>query len=192
VVDFHSGGKTLDFLPMAVSHILDDAEQDARSAAAARAFGAPYTARLREIDDSGMLDGAAERAGKTFVTTELGGGGTTTPARVQIACDGLARLLAHQGLLATAPPPGSTRALDLSDPAGFHFAPGPGLFEPLAHLGDTVTPGMPLARVYPIEDIAAPPVPIIAAVAGLVAARHVPGLVQPGDCAFVIGSVDTA
>lgn len=192
ILDFHSGGKTLDFLPMAVSHILDDPEHDARCAAAARAFGAPYTARLREIDDSGMLDGAAERAGKTFVSTELGGGGTTNPLLVQLASGGLLRLLAHAGLLAAAPPGPPTRALDLSDPAGFHFPATGGLFEPLVHLGETVTAGQPLARIYPIDDLSASPTPLTAARAGLISARHVPGLIQPGDCAFVIGTAGDA
>lgn len=187
ILDFHSGGKTLDFLPMALSHILDDAEHDARCAEAARAFAAPYTARLREIDDSGMLDGAAERAGKTFVTTEIGGAGTCTPASVQIAKDGLRRVLGHIGLMPEAPT-APTTPLDLSDPEGFHFATHAGLLNPLATLGDTVAQGQPLAQIYDPEDLAAAPKSITANRAGLLAARHVPGLIKPGDCAFVIGT----
>ena len=189
VVDFHSGGRTLDFLPMAVSHILDDPGQDARCAAAARAFGAPWTARLREIDDAGMLDGAAERAGKTFVSTELGGAGTATPASIRGASAGLARVLAHAGLLAPAGLlPGASRALDLADPEGFHFAETFGLFEPLAALGDTAEAGEVLARIWPPEALDAGPATIRARRAGLIAARHVPGLIRPGDCAFVLGT----
>lgn len=187
VLDFHSGGKTLDFLPMALSHILDDSEHDARCANAARAFAAPYTARLREIDDSGMLDGAAERAGKTFVTTEIGGAGTCTPASVAIARAGLRRFLSHIGLM-PAPEPAPSTALDLSDPDGFHFAEHAGLLNPLVTLGDTITSGQSLAQIYAPEDISAAPRSITAQRGGLLAARHVPGLIKPGDCAFVIGT----
>ena len=190
VLDFHSGGKTLDFLPMAVSHILDDPEQDARCATAARAFSAPWTARLREIDDTGMLDGAAERAGKTFVTTELGGGGTATARSAGIAHAGLTRLLAFHGIYRADYTPAPSRALDLSDPAGFHFATHRGLFHPQADLGDTVEEGQTLAHIYHPEDLEAAPKQIRAARPGLLAARHVPGLIQPGDCAFVIGTDD--
>ncbi|MBF9043382.1 N-alpha-acetyl diaminobutyric acid deacetylase DoeB [Rhodobacterales bacterium HKCCE4037] len=190
VLDFHSGGKTLDFLPMAVSHILDDPEQDARCATAARAFSAPWTARLREIDDTGMLDGAAERAGKTFVTTELGGGGTATVRSAGIAHAGLTRLLAYHGIYRADYTPAPSRALDLSDPAGFHFATHRGLFHPQADLGDTVEEGQTLAHIYHPEDLEAAPKQIRAARPGLLAARHVPGLIQPGDCAFVIGTDD--
>jgi N-alpha-acetyl-L-2,4-diaminobutyrate deacetylase len=38
VLDFHSGGRTLDFLPYAASHLLDDKEQEARCCAARDAF----------------------------------------------------------------------------------------------------------------------------------------------------------
>ncbi len=188
IADIHSGGKTLDFLPMAVSHILDDAEQDARCARAARTFSAPYTARLREIDDTGMLDGAVERAGKTFVTTEIGGGGTTTPDLIKIAYDGLRRCLAAAGICAADLPPAPSRALDLSDPGGFHFATHAGMLRPHVALGEAVARHQILAEIYPLDDLEAAPKILRAQKAGLLAARHVPGLIKPGDCAFVIGT----
>ncbi|WP_224813721.1 succinylglutamate desuccinylase/aspartoacylase family protein [Hasllibacter sp. MH4015] len=188
IIDIHSGGKTLDFLPMAVSHILDDAEQDHRCASAARAFSAPYTARLREIDDTGMLDGAAERAGKTFVTTELGGGGTATFQSAEIAISGLRRALAFHGIYDWPYAPRPSRALDLSDPDGFHFATHGGLLHPKVALGDTVEHHQPLAHIYDINDMQTVRKAIHAQRPGLIAARHVPGLIKPGDCAFVIGT----
>ncbi|ABD53766.1 succinylglutamate desuccinylase/aspartoacylase domain-containing protein [Jannaschia sp. CCS1] len=188
VIDIHSGGKTLDFLPMAISHILDDAEQDARCAAAARSFGAPWTARLREIDDAGMLDGAAERASKTFVTTEIGGAGTATPQSAEIAIAGLRRVLAHHMTYDWPAAPAPSRALDLSDPGGFHVATHGGLVHPLVALGDTIEPGQPLAHIYNTSDLETVRKTIYAQRAGRLAARHVPGLIKPGDCAFVIGT----
>lgn len=188
VIDIHSGGKTLDFLPMAISHILDDRDQDSRCATAARAFSAPWTARLREIDDTGMLDGAAERAGKIFVTTEIGGAGLTTPESTRIAIEGLRRVLACHRIADWPFVPARSRALDLSDAQGFHFATHDGLFHPLVALGDAVTRDQPLAHVYDTRDMRMPGRSIVANRAGIVAARHVPGLVKPGDCAFVIGT----
>ena len=41
VLDFHSGGRTLDFLPFAAAHILDDKTQEAACMAAMQAFNAP-------------------------------------------------------------------------------------------------------------------------------------------------------
>ena len=39
VVDIHSGGKTLDFVPFAAAHVLPDKAQEARCAAAMREIG---------------------------------------------------------------------------------------------------------------------------------------------------------
>src|SRR5439155_7033394 len=50
VLDIHSGGKTLQFLPFAAAHRLPDREQEARCIAAMRAFAAPYSIMLLEID----------------------------------------------------------------------------------------------------------------------------------------------
>jgi N-alpha-acetyl-L-2,4-diaminobutyrate deacetylase len=188
ILDFHSGGKTLHFLPMAISHILDDPEHDHRCATAARSFSAPYTARLREIDDTGMLDGAAERAGKTFVTTEIGGAGMTTPETAEIAINGLRQVLANHVIYDWPAAVIPSRALDLSDPEGFHFARHRGLFHPKVSLGDTVERHQTLAHIYDPENLETLPKPIHAARPGLIAARHVPGLIKPGDCAFVIGT----
>ena len=100
VLDFHSGGRTLEFLPFAAAHVLDDKMQEDRCFAAVKAFGAPYSMRMLEIDAVGMYDTAAESLGRVFVTTELGGGGTSTPRTVGIARRGLDNFLAHCGILA--------------------------------------------------------------------------------------------
>ena len=79
VLDIHSGGKTLEFLPFAAYHELEDKAQQKACAAATLAFAAPYYLSLIEIDAGGMYDTQAETMGKVFVSTELGGGGTTSP-----------------------------------------------------------------------------------------------------------------
>ena len=99
VVDIHSGGKTLDFVPFAAAHVLPDKEQEARCAAAMQAFNAPYSMMMREIDAAGMFDTAAETMGKIFVSTELGGGGGATARSAQIAKRGVRNVLKHVGIL---------------------------------------------------------------------------------------------
>ncbi|WP_177486089.1 succinylglutamate desuccinylase/aspartoacylase family protein, partial [Pseudomonas sp. F16(2018)] len=42
VLDIHSGGRTLDFLPFAACHVLPDKAQQARCEAGMQAFAAPY------------------------------------------------------------------------------------------------------------------------------------------------------
>jgi N-alpha-acetyl-L-2,4-diaminobutyrate deacetylase len=100
VLDIHAGGRTLDFVPFAAMHVLENREQEARCERAMRAFGAPYSMRMLELDSVGLFDTAAEAAGKVFVSTELGGGGTSTAASVAIAERGVRGFLEHAGVLA--------------------------------------------------------------------------------------------
>ena len=80
VLDIHSGGKTLQFVPFAAAHVLPDKVQQAKCVAAMKAFNAPYGMMLLELDSVGMYDSAAEEMGKIFLSTELGGGGSATAA----------------------------------------------------------------------------------------------------------------
>ena len=187
VLDYHSGGKTLDFLPYAAAHYLDDADQQAACVAAMRAFGAPWSMMMREIDAVGMFDTTVEQQGKVFVTTELGGGGTATAATVSIALRGARNVLRHAGIL-SGPVDGvdDSRMLDMPDDACFHFAPQGGLLHPLVDLGQDVAEGQPLACIWPVDRTGIAPVTVCANRPGLLAARHFPGLVQTGDCLAVV------
>lgn len=186
VLDFHSGGKTLDFLPFAASHILDDSEQMARCRAARDAFNAPFSIEMREIDALGMYDDAAEGQGKTFVTTELGGGGTATPETVRIARKGLHNLLIHAGIMHGTLDIAPSRMLTQPDDDCFHFADTGGLIEFSVTLGDTVRKNDDIAHIWPVHYTGRPPRTIKAQMDGMLTARHHPGLVLAGDCIAVL------
>ncbi len=188
VLDFHSGGKTLEFLPFSACHQLDDKTQERRNEAAMQAFHAPYTLKMLEQDASKMYDTQAESKGKVFVTTELGGGGTTTPYTVDIARRGLTNFLIHADILKgeLSPCPEGTIQLRMSDDQSFIFCQHAGLLEPCVSLGDTVKEGDLMARIHIIERTAMPPYDYNAPTDGLVIARHFPSLAKMGDTLYVI------
>ncbi|WP_340263723.1 N(2)-acetyl-L-2,4-diaminobutanoate deacetylase DoeB [Sulfitobacter pontiacus] len=188
VLDFHSGGKTLDFLPFAACHTLDDPDQQARCRAARDAFNAPFSVEMREIDALGMYDDAAEVMGKTFVTTELGGGGTATPETAQIARTGVRNLLIHAGILQGQPVTAPSRMLSQDDDRCFHVTNHGGLVDFNVTLGDTVAEGDLIARLWDSQHTGLPPREIRAQMGGIVIARHHPGLAQPGDCLAVLAT----
>lgn len=192
VVDFHSGGKTLDFVPFACAHYLDDADQQAACVAAVQAFNAPYTMMLRELDAVGMYDTAVEAQGKVFVTTELGGGGTATARSTRIAHKGLRNVLIHAGILSGEVDLAPSQMLDMPSDACFHIATEGGMFEPMVDLGEQVEAGTPIARIWDTQHSGRAPIELHAQRGGLLAARHFPGLIQPGDCIAVIADVRAA
>ena len=191
VLDLHSGGKTLEFLPFAAWHELEDKTQQEACAAATRAFAAPWHVRLIEIDAGGMYDTAAESLGKVFVSTELGGGGSTTPYTVAIARRGVHNFLVHAGVLDAAPeaPPEPGVELDMQQPGAYVFSEHNGLLEPLAGLGDAVRRGDPIARVHSTERSGESPVEYRASSDGIIMGRHFPSLIKIGDCLNVIARI---
>jgi N-alpha-acetyl-L-2,4-diaminobutyrate deacetylase len=186
VLDFHSGGKTLDFLPMAAVHVLPDKEQQARCVAAMEAFGAPYSAMLLEMDSAGMYDTAAEEMGKPFVSTELGGGGTASARSIRITDRGLRNFLIHTGILEGEIEPGPTVRLDMPGAACFVTSENDGVVEMYKDLGEEVAAGEPIAAIHPIHKTGLAPLVYRANISGIVMARHFPGLIQPGDCLAVV------
>jgi N-alpha-acetyl-L-2,4-diaminobutyrate deacetylase len=187
VLDIHSGGKTLDFVPFAAAHILPDKAQEARCFAAVDAFAAPYSMRMLEIDNVGMYDTAVEEQGKLFITTELGGGGSASARTVAIARRGVRNLLIHAGILKGKPEPHPTVYLDMPAADCFTFSESDGLLEPCVDLGERVESGQLLARVHAVERTGATPAEYRAGRAGIMAGRHFPGLIKSGDCLAVIG-----
>ncbi|MES5047856.1 N(2)-acetyl-L-2,4-diaminobutanoate deacetylase DoeB [Rhizobium nepotum] len=189
VLDFHSGGKTLDFLPYAAAHGLPDKDQEALCFEAVAAFAAPYSMKMLEIDAVGMLDTTVEEMGKVFVTTELGGAGTASARTIDIARKGSLNVLRHAGILKGSPDIQPTRWLDMPSNDCFTFAQDDGLIAFARDLGDTVKTGEIIASVYPVGRTGVAPIDYRAAMDGLLAARHVPGLIKAGDCLAVIATV---
>jgi len=186
VLDFHSGGKTLDFLPFCAAHILPDKMQEERAFDLVQAFGAPWSVKMLEIDAVGMYDTAAEDMGRVFITTELGGGGTASAHTADIAMTGTRNLLIAAGILHGEVMRQPTRWLDMPDGDCFTFSEHAGLIRFCANLGDPVEKGQTVAMIYPTDRTGPDPVTLQVQRSGIFTARHFPGLVKPGDCVAVI------
>ncbi|WP_027035584.1 N(2)-acetyl-L-2,4-diaminobutanoate deacetylase DoeB [Mesorhizobium ciceri] len=186
VFDFHSGGKTLDFVPFCAAHTLPDKALEQKAFDAVAAFAAPFSMRMIEIDAVGMYDTAAEEMGKVFVSTELGGGGTSRAQTVRIARRGILNVLRHAGIVAGAVEKSKTRWLDMPSGDCFLFAEDDGMIETMVDLGEPVEKDAVLARIHSTGGTGIAPQEIRAKMSGMLAARHFPGLVKAGDCAAVV------
>ena len=186
MLDLHSGGRTLQFLPFCGMHVLDDAAQMAPTRAAMLAFGAPFSVIIDEFDRLGMLDTAVEQLGKVFLFTELGGGGAATAATVAIAERGIQNLLRHLGMIEGAPENVATRLLHSPDASYFVVSEDRGIFEiwSIRSRGCGRSADRPGARrrarrVRPLYR---------AERSGLLIGRRWPGPTRPGDCLAVIAT----
>ena len=187
VLDIHSGGKTLEFVPFAAIHVLDDKQQQSRCEAAMAAFGAPYSLALLELDGADMYDTVAENQGKVFLSTELGGGGSATPTTISIARRGVDNLLKHAGILSGEVTSGSSQRLDMPDNSCFVTSEHSGLVEMQVELGATVEAGDTLLKIHDVERTGVAAQSYHASRSGVLVGRHYPGLCKPGDALAVIG-----
>jgi N2-acetyl-L-2,4-diaminobutanoate deacetylase len=188
VVDLHSGGKTLNFVPFCARHHFDEPRQMAATHAALLAFGAPLSLVIREFDVVGMLDTAVEELRKPFLFTELGGAGTATAATVAIAERGIRNLLRHFGLVEGSAEPAPTRLMHSPDASWFVIAEDRGILEILVDLGGELAAGQPIGQIHDIEQPRQPPAVCHAARSGVLIGRHAPGLIEPGDCLAVLAT----
>lgn len=187
VIDIHSGGSTLRFVPSAVIHELPDPSQLLATRALAKAFAAPFTQVLTELDSVGELDSAVESMGLPFLSTELGGGGGVTPQTVGMARDGLRRCLARIGILGDAQEPAvNTRFVRVPE-EGYVMARDSGLLSPEVEVGEPVRAGDIVAKQYDVNNPMQAPVLLRAPLDGILVCRAARGSVSRGDTAAVVG-----
>ena len=173
VFDFHSGGSS-------------------RSIELMQAFGAPisYVTDSPQGEDR-TLTAAAARQGVIAMGSELGGGGTLTPAALRIARQGIRRVLKTIGVLndriETEPAP-PTRVMRVGGPEYFVYAPESGLFEPRVELGDEVNAGQIAGLIHFHDTPWREPATAAFAHGGTVLCKRIPCRTERGDCLFHLGT----
>jgi N-alpha-acetyl-L-2,4-diaminobutyrate deacetylase len=194
VIDIHSGGRSMEFVPCAHMHLVADRQQRAQMFAAMLAWNTDFAFIYADIAGTGLLPVEAENQGKLVVTTELGGS-ECVPARVhRIAQSGLRNVLIHVGVLKGReqtraslgkPPTILTQALNRED---YMLAPESGIFEISVDLGAKVKRGQIVGFIHHLERPDRAPEQVIAQSAGYLITMRAPCLTQQGDCVAVIAN----
>jgi predicted deacylase len=193
VLDLHSGGSSLMYIPSALARRSADPAKRAQTIEMMKLFGAPISMLLDSPQgEDRTLTGGTERVGvKLHMGTELGGSGTVTPAALAYAERGVARLLDHFGVLTRKlhdEAPAKTRLVAVKGPNYYCYAPDAGLFEPYVDLGDEVEAGQPAGAVHFPDTPWREPTIARFEHAGLVICKRVPGRIERGDCLFHLGT----
>ena len=188
VIDMHSGGRSMEFVPCSHMHLVTDREQRARMFAAMLAWGTDFSFIYVDIAGTGLLPVEAENQGKLVITTELGGGECVPAAVHRITQSGLRNVLIHVGLLKgrelkRKAPAIITQATNRED---YILAPESGIFEIMIDLGTRVKRGQTVGCIHHLERPDRAPEQIIAASAGYLITMRAPCLTQQGDCVAVI------
>jgi len=192
VIDIHSGGRSMEFVPCSHMHLVADREQRRRMLAAMLAWNTDFSFLYADIAGTGLLPVEAENQGKVVVTTELGGG-EGIPARVhRITQRGLRNVLVHCGVLTGTeetreslglPPTIITQALDRDD---YLLAPESGILEMAVDLASRVRRGETVGWIHHLERPDRMPERITAATDGYLITMRAPCLTTQGDCVAVI------
>lgn len=189
VVDLHSGGRSLEFLPCALSKYDDGSTQiEQDNLTLLRQFGAPisYLTSGKGGGANTTLAAAAQSQGVPAIMTELGGGESLNTNGIAVARDGLQRVLAARGIIGYSADDNrqKTRFMQVQGPNDYVYAGRNGLYEPLASLGQKVEAGQAAARIYAIEAPGKEPELVHFASAGMVACRRAQSRIHIGDCLF--------
>lgn len=188
VIDIHSGGRSMEFVPCAHMHLVPDREQRAKMFAAMLAWGTEFCFIYADIAGTGLLPVEAENQGKLVVTTELGGGECIPASVHRIAQSGLKNVLVHVGALKgreqqRKAPAIITQATNRED---YILAPESGIFEVTVDLGAKVKKGQIVGYIHHLERPDRAPEEIVAASSGYLITIRAPCLTQQGDCVAVI------
>lgn len=192
VIDIHSGGRSMEFVPCAHMHLVPNLEQRQRMLAAMLAWNTDFAFLYADIAGSGLLPVEAENQGKLVVTTELGGGECIPASVHRIAQCGLRNVLIHVGALRGKaesreslgkPPTILTQALNRDD---YLLAPESGVFEICVDLGNKVKRGEVIGYIHHLERPDRQPDAIEAKSDGYLMTMRAPCLTRQGDCVAVI------
>jgi N-alpha-acetyl-L-2,4-diaminobutyrate deacetylase len=193
VVDIHTGGRSMDFVPCAHMHLVPAGPQRQKMLAGAEAWNSDFCFLYADVAGTGLLPVEAENQGKVVVTTEMGGSENVTTAVHRLTQSGLRNVLVLSGVLAgeVVPRPRPARWVQALDWADYRFAPESGIYENLVPLGEDVAAGQPVGQIHFVERPDRDPVQVVAASAGVLIGTRAPSVVGQGDCvACVAHDVD--
>jgi predicted deacylase len=188
VIDIHSGGRTLQFLPSVNMHNLANRQQMSEMVRAAKTWGAPYVFIYEDVAGEGLLPTYAEQQGKITLGSEIGSASQFSAAMLRLVTDGLHNVLRLYGILPgdPAPPPVDQQVVAGLLRDDYVMAPVSGIYEPFLEMGDPVEPGQPLGQIHSTELPFSEPTPVVARTSGILFGRGGFPLTHQGACVATI------
>jgi predicted deacylase len=177
-IDLHSGGKMCEFSPCGYIYGSGDREHLQAKLSAAHHFGAQYTVVVE--GSQGSLSAAGERAGLVMLSAELGGG-RIRQENIDIGYTGTMNTLAGWGLMNHDPKQTTTCFLRSGSASSSVMSPVGGVFEPLTDVGQSITAGDEVGRIYALDSLDQPVTTVSAEADGIAIGQRAQACVQRGD-----------
>jgi predicted deacylase len=188
VFDIHSGGTSMEHLPVALIERDDDVDRHRRTVDLMKALAMPHGF----IADNGAAAptslGAARRARIIGLSGEFGGGGTATVESMAITARAIDNLLMALGVIDSPvlgtqrARPESMRMMSLARHSQGIYATRRGWFEPAVYLGDRVAAGQLAGWYHDLERLDVVEEELRFAEEGIVISRRLHTMCEAGDC----------
>ena len=195
VFDIHSGGTSMEHLPVALIERDDHADRHGRAMALMRLLGMPHGFVADNGAASPTSMGAARRAGVIGLSGEFGGGGTATVDSMAITARAIDNLLMALGVVAepvfgeTSAATGPMRMMSLARHSQGIYATRRGWFEPAVRLGDPVAAGQLAGWYHNLERLDTAEDELHFAEAGIVVSRRLHTMCEAGDCLLQVAEL---
>jgi predicted deacylase len=200
-LDVHSGGSSLEYIPVALYEQTDSPENEKRQSLVLDSLALPFSLYCGKDTFGWYTTSAAKRNGACAFTIELGGNGQINPKYTKLFHESLMRMLSAIGCYSTGHSLSNsidnTEKTTTSTNQSQHvkasaeqriYAYTEGLFEPLINLGDEVKDGDTVALIHSPATPGQAPIEVIAPKGGKVLCQRVLAQVQRGDCLFELVS----
>ena len=196
VLDMHSGGRSMYFIPSSNMVWVSDPAQRVKMIKNMLAWNTDVHmigGEQPSTNPYALLNRDAERQGKSVSTGEFGGSGYTTPESMKIIKDGLRNFLKVFGVLKGTPDTREAHGLkpaeivDFRDPSGFISATHAGIFENCVPLGGGVKVGDVVGKIHDFDHPDVAPVELTSKISGVMAVIRGYPPVTIGDVVCVVG-----
>ena len=185
-IDLHSGGKMCEFSPCGYIYAGGGRMRLQDKFNASHQFGAKYTVVVE--GSQGSLSAASERAGIIMLSAELGGG-RIRRENIEIGYKGTVNALAGWDFLDHAPEERKTIFLRSGSASSSVMSPVGGVFEPLTDVGQQITAGDTVGRIYPLDALDQSVVTVNTQGNGVIIGQRTQACVQRGDFLLHLGEL---
>lgn len=195
ILDMHSGGKSMHFIPSSNMTWVSDLNQQTKMINNMLAWNTDF--HMIGLEQAGtnpysLLNRDAERQGKSVSTGEFGGSGYTTPESIKIIKDGLLNFLKTFGVLKGSPQTRESLGLKPAniiflDSVGFISATHHGIYENCVRLGEDVKIGDVVGKIHDFDHHDVEPIELLSKISGIMAVIRGFPPITIGDVVCVVG-----